>query len=79
MSFAFFPDTPEFLTPPSRARVEQSITPNKRGRVFWQGTSWFARFQEDCPKTIFSGESVMVRGIEGNTLLVMPIESSTSN
>lgn len=80
MSLAFLPDTPELLKRPSRAKVEQSIEPNQRGWVYWQGTSWSAKFYNaDCQKTVSPNESVMVVGIEGNTLLVVPIPSNTSN
>jgi membrane protein implicated in regulation of membrane protease activity len=79
MSLAFLPDTPELLKRPSRARVEQSIKPNQRGWVYWQGTSWSARFYNaDYQETIPPDQSVMVIGIEGNTLLVTPIASVNS-
>lgn len=79
MSLPFLPDTQELLKHPSRGTVERKITPTQRGRVYWQGTSWFARFHDpNCQQTVASKQPIMVNGIEGNTLLVMPVNSAAS-
>jgi len=68
-----FDNTPELFPFFSIARVEQSISSTHRGRVAWQGTSWFAQFYDaTCQVTTTPGAIVLVLGRQGNTLLVLP-------
>ncbi|MDJ0707784.1 MAG: NfeD family protein [Leptolyngbyaceae cyanobacterium MO_188.B28] len=55
------------------ARVEKTISPSCRGRVYFQATYWPARFyQPDCQATVLPGDSVTIIGRQGLTLLVRP-------
>ncbi|GAB4382357.1 MAG: hypothetical protein Kow00121_42460 [Elainellaceae cyanobacterium] len=53
-----------------QAIVEQTITPNERGRVRFWGSKWFARCAQDVQ--IASGEVVDVIDIDNITLIVEP-------
>jgi tetratricopeptide (TPR) repeat protein len=50
--------------------VEEPIRPQHRGRVGFQGTSWYAICQQNC--IIFRGEVVDVIGMRDMTLIVEP-------
>jgi membrane protein implicated in regulation of membrane protease activity len=55
--------------------VEQQITTTQPGRVKHQGTYWPAElYQPDRPIIILPGNTVSIVGIQGITLLVVPIE-----
>jgi len=53
------------------AVVEETITPNNRGRVRFQGSSWFAMVKQNIQ--FLPGSRVLVVGQEGITLIVTPI------
>jgi membrane protein implicated in regulation of membrane protease activity len=62
-----FPKDPNALE--GEASVESTIQPGQAGRIWFQGSSWFARCME--PLTFFPGEIVYVNGLlEGNTLQI---------
>ena len=64
------PPQPEFC---GTGRVEKTITSNHPGRVYFQTTYWPARFyQSGGYKIAFPGDSVVVIGRDGLTLLVTP-------
>lgn len=54
-------------------KVEQTITHNHSGRVFFQATYWPARFSDAaCQVEAVPGESIKIVGRQGLTLLVIP-------
>lgn len=59
------------------ATVSEAIHPHQSGRVFFEGTYWFAR----CPfeVTILPDVPVIVRDRYNLTLFVEPLLSSTQN
>lgn len=78
MSFIFLPETVEFFPHWAVGDVEQTVTPQQRGRVRFMATTWFARFyQSDAQATALPGTAVKVIGREGLTLLIVPIGDST--
>lgn len=53
--------------------VETIEPPECRGRVQFRASQWPARFYHlDCPLTLKPGSAVVVVGMEGITLLVIP-------
>lgn len=72
MSLIFAPDTIELFAQAELGEVEQTITTQKRGRVRFMATYWFARFyQPNGQRSVLPGTPVKVIGIEGITLLVV--------
>ncbi len=54
--------------------VEVAIAPHRRGRIKFQNSYWPAKFyQIECSATVLPGQTVNVVGIEGITLLVVPL------
>jgi membrane protein implicated in regulation of membrane protease activity len=53
------------------ALVEQTIYPRQRGRVYFRGSWWYARCEDNI--LIEVGEFVTVIGREELTLIVVPI------
>jgi len=67
----------ELFDKPGTARVERAFGPNQRGRVFFEGTYWPAKFY--IPETLINAEVrsiVTVIGRQGLTLLVMPLAAA---
>lgn len=67
-----------FFEKPKTARVERTITPQARGRVFYEGTYWPARFYdavilERVGEAVGNSAWVTVVGRQGLTLLVVPL------
>lgn len=56
------------------ATVDQIIESGKRGRVYFRGSWWFARCEQDI--TLEPGEVVAVVGLSNITLLVQPLTKS---
>lgn len=54
------------------ARVERAIAGNERGRVFYEGTYWPARFYSADALQAEVSDWVTVVGRQGITLLVQP-------
>jgi len=70
---AIVPSVIESFNQPNIAIVEETITKDKRGRVKFMGTYWFARFLD----TSYDDEALLntivkVVGREGLTLIVIP-------
>jgi hypothetical protein len=62
------------LSLPMHAIAEQTIAPNRPGRVRYQGSYWFAQLYQPCNQTIISsGQTVNIVGIEGDNFLVTPL------
>ena len=62
------------------ARVEEMITPQQDGRIFFESTYWNARFYDLGYKTTaFPGEKIQVVGRDGLTLLVMPVDFNSAS
>ncbi|MEM6425032.1 MAG: NfeD family protein [Cyanobacteria bacterium P01_H01_bin.119] len=58
---------------PKLGKVERAIAPNQRGRVFFEGTYWPARWHISSEAAIAEAEAwVIVLGRQGITLLVIP-------
>ena len=75
MDFILFDDTLERFTYPSIARVEETITPTRRGRGTWRGTSWFAQFYDPAVQGSARCDTVvLVFARQGNTLLIVPLD-----
>lgn len=68
----FTPTKVELFSQPVEGIVEDAIAPNEPGRVKCQGTSWPARFYKPSQTTVSPGASVVIVGIQGLTLLVIP-------
>jgi len=64
----------ELFPEPCIGNVVETIEPPEcRGRVRFRATQWPARFYYlDCPLTLKPGSAVVVVGMEGITLLVIP-------
>lgn len=70
-----FTSTVEMFPQPVLGMVEESIAPNQRGRVKFDGTYWPARFFEaDCRANVYPEALVAIVGIQGITLLVAPLD-----
>ena len=54
-----------------KAVVEKTIQPLSRGRVHFQGTSWYAECQQELQ--FVPGEVVEVIGIHQKTLMIEPV------
>lgn len=54
--------------------VEIEILPDGTGRVQFQATSWPARFYHKADQALQPGQRVAAIALQGNTLLVMPIQ-----
>lgn len=65
---------PPALMDSTEARTITSIPPGENGRVMYEGNSWPACCS-DRDMAIATGQTVIVIGRQGNTLIVMP-ESS---
>lgn len=67
----------ELFEKPGKARVERAIAAHQRGRVFFQGTYWPARFysSSNCVNAEIASW-VTVIGRQGLTLLVTPVVSA---
>lgn len=74
------PSNPEITLFSSRGKgvVEETITPEKPGRVRYQATSWPARLYHDAPVTLLPKDPVYVVGRQGLTLLVVPASDKVS-
>jgi hypothetical protein len=73
--FFFRSSSPEFFPNPIVGKVAQPITATQPGRVRHEGTSWpAALYQPDRPMMILPGNTVNIVGIQGITLLIVPIE-----
>jgi hypothetical protein len=76
MSLTFLPETIEWLDHVELGEVEQAIATNKRGRVRFMATSWFARFnQPNGQIELLPGTTVRVIGRQGLTLLVTSLSN----
>jgi membrane protein implicated in regulation of membrane protease activity len=65
---------PKMLAEPLIGIVDRAVLPNQAGRVKCQATYWPAKLYQPDDKThILPGQSVTVVGIEGNTLLIVPM------
>lgn len=64
----------ELFSRPGTARVDRPISPHQRGRVFFKGTYWPARFyQPEAFIQVDASSMVTVVGRQGVTLLVAPL------
>lgn len=80
MRSLFDADEVEKFPEAKKGTVEKTISPHEPGRVKCQGTYWPARFYEsDCEATVLPGEPVSVVAMQGITLLVVPINTSTES
>lgn len=69
----FTPTKVKLFSQPVEGIVEETIAPNELGRVKCQATYWPARFyQPDCKDTVSPGALIVIIGIQGLTLLVIP-------
>ncbi|MGP1386974.1 MAG: NfeD family protein [Thainema sp.] len=66
-------DSPDFNPFAGQGRVEQLISGKYPGRIYFQGTSWPAKFAQSHAICCQPGEFVEVVGRQGLTLLVVPI------
>jgi membrane protein implicated in regulation of membrane protease activity len=66
----FDPEIKIFPQPVKGGIVEKAIAFDQIGRVYWQATSWPARFHGDFQTVCQPGEQVIVLGMEGITLLI---------
>ncbi len=70
----FAPAQIEMFTEAVIGTVEKKITQNQPGRVQCLGTYWPARFYHaNCDVIVFPDEVVKVVGIQGITMLVVPV------
>lgn len=54
--------------------VEMTIAPNRRGRIKFHSSFWPAKlYNIKCSVTVLPGQMVNVIGVEGITLLVVPL------
>jgi membrane protein implicated in regulation of membrane protease activity len=72
------PHTLELFKEQKKARVEHTITPQRKGRVFYEGTYWPARLYSVADGAIADyaldvSSWVTVIGRQGLTLLVVPL------
>ncbi|MBE9136072.1 NfeD family protein [Nodosilinea sp. LEGE 07088] len=68
--------TLELFDTPKAARVDCPISAHIRGRVFYEGTYWPARFYDglvDANYALAVSSRVLVVGRQGLTLLVSPL------
>ncbi|MBD0267142.1 NfeD family protein [Pseudanabaena sp. FACHB-2040] len=66
--------TVELFEKPGTARVERAIATDQRGRVYYEGTYWHARFYSlNQQVQVEVAERVTVIGRQGNALLVQPL------
>ena len=55
-------------------RVTRAVRVLDRGRVQFNGNSWFARLYEtNCSTTLLSGQPALVVGRQATTLIIMPL------
>jgi len=79
MSLTFAPDTIEFFPQAGIGKVEEKITLHQQGWVRFMATYWSARFYQPTGMAeALPGTSVKVIGIEGLTLLVIPISNEVN-
>jgi membrane protein implicated in regulation of membrane protease activity len=70
-----FTATPEMFTQPVICQVDEEISPDRTGRVKYQGTFWKAQFyRAGGQRTVKPGEWVKVVGRQGIRLLVGAID-----
>ncbi len=75
MKHLFSPSPIEMFPEPVLGIVEVTLAPHQSGRVKCQSSYWPARlYQMECLITISPGQPVKVVGIEGITLLIVPID-----
>lgn len=66
-------DSPDLNRFAGQGRVEQLISGKGSGRIYFQGTSWPAKFAQSNTICCHPGEFVEVVGRQELTLLVVPI------
>ena len=55
-------------------RVTRAVRALDRGRVQFNGNSWFARLYEiNCSTTLLPGQPALVVGRQATTLIIMPL------
>lgn len=73
MGFFTFPEPIELFPHPLTGRIEQSVSHNMPGRVYAWASSWPATlYHPDFQTTLLPDDEVVVVGLRGITLLVMP-------
>lgn len=71
--------TVELFAQPKTATVDRPIEANQRGRVYYEGTYWHARFYSlNAQVQAEVASLVTVVGRQGLTLLVQPLLSAAS-
>ncbi|MCT7972960.1 NfeD family protein [Laspinema olomoucense] len=74
MNRLFSPPQLEMFSHPVTGRVEEAIAPNFPGRIYCMASYWPAKFyQHHCTNSLVPGQPCKVVGIEGITLLVVPL------
>lgn len=73
------PERIALFAQPGIGEVVQAISPKHRGRVKFRASFWPAKFylESQTDEPALPLEQVVVIGIDGITLLVMPIDAST--
>lgn len=70
----------ELFNQPGKARVDRPIQPDQKGRVFYGGTYWPARFYDSAEFVNMEVAShLAVVGRQGVTLLVAPMIMAACN
>lgn len=74
MGFLQLPPPPIECFPPSAVGViDEVVAGDRRGRIRYGGTIWFARpCTPDLGLTFGVGQPVQILGRQGNTLLILP-------
>ena len=69
----------KIFSQPQVGLVEQAITDKRRGRVKFDGTYWPARFYySHFIEEVYPDQLITVVGMEGITVLVMPLERAAT-
>lgn len=72
------PDRIALFAQPGIGEVVQAISANRRGRVKFRASFWPAKFylQSQADERALPLDQVIIVGIDGITLLVMPIDDA---
>ncbi|MFB2877034.1 NfeD family protein [Floridanema aerugineum] len=80
MKYLFVKVEIEMFPEPLIGTVEERITSNQSGRVKFLGTYWPAKLHEsDREITLIPEETIHIIGIQGITLLVVPINNELTH